>query len=96
MRFFGRTKFCFDAEMDLDDSALEPASAALLEFGGFLNFNHAQQSAIKGPGLVFFTHGHGQLHVVNRAEREMAHALILSGAKIPCAVHPSEHFLLGQ
>ena len=42
MRLPGWTKFGFDTEVDLDDSTLKPASATLLEFVGFLNFDHAQ------------------------------------------------------
>jgi hypothetical protein len=82
MRLPGWTEFCFDAEMDLDNATLKPASTTLLEFGGFLNFDHAQQSAVKGASLVFLAGGHGQLNVIDRAEREIAHASILSAGTI--------------
>lgn len=78
MRFPCGAKFRFDPEMDLDDSALKPTSAALLEFGGFLNFDHAQQSSVEGTRMVLLASRHGQLHVVDRTEWEVAHALILS------------------
>ena len=78
MRFPGWTKVGFDAEMDLDASTLKPASAALIEFRRFLDFDHAEQSAIELSRLFFFAGRHGQLHVVDRTEREIAHSMILS------------------
>jgi hypothetical protein len=95
MRLPGRTKLGLDAEMDLDDSALKPASATLLEFGGFLNFDHAQQSSIKGAGMVFLARRHSQLHVVDRTEWEVAHAMILS-VGIREQVHLPGHFSAGS
>ena len=82
MRLLGGMKFVLYAEMDFDYSTLEPASAALLEFAGFLDFDHAQQSAVKAAGLVFVASGHGQLHVVDTAEWEIPHAPILSAGTI--------------
>jgi hypothetical protein len=71
--------------MKLDDAALKPASAALLELDGFLNFDHAQQSDVKGSRLFFFACWHGQLYVIDGTKGETVHVLILS------AVFPAHH-----
>ena len=47
VRFPGRAKVKFDAEVDLYTTACKPASAALCQLRRFLYFSHAEDRAIK-------------------------------------------------
>jgi len=62
-------KVWVDPEMNLHWAACEPASTALLQFGGLVDFGHSKQAGVERARLIFHAGGHGELHVVNRDER---------------------------
>ena len=73
MRLGRWVKIVIYANVNLDCAALEPASAALGEFGRLANFDHSEQITKEFSGRVFFAGGHGQLHVIDRAKGSVVH-----------------------
>ena len=71
MGFFRGAEVFFDAEVDLDRAALEPASAAFSQFGRFGNFDHAEEIGVEGSALGLGVRRHGELHVVDGGEWEL-------------------------
>jgi hypothetical protein len=60
----------FDAEVDLDGAALEPAAATRGLNAGLGHFREAKQVAIERPRGVFSARRNGDLHMVDGAEHQ--------------------------
>ena len=63
MRFPGRTKILFHAQMNLNIAASEPETTPLGEVGRLWNFFHAEESTVELAGLIFVPFRHGKLNV---------------------------------
>jgi hypothetical protein len=82
--FLGRPKVRFDSEVNLYGVALEPTSTALCQFGRLGDFVHPKQITVKGAGAIFFSHWHGELHVIDGCER-MIHRFSYPKSLLPKA-----------
>jgi len=70
-----RTKILFHSQMNLNLSALEPASAALGELLRLRQLSHAQQVKIETPGRFLPTWRHGELNVIDSGDEDFIHSL---------------------
>ena len=61
MRFLGRVKILFDANVELLSAAFKPASAAGAQRFRLLNFPHAEKRPVELPGGGFAAFGGGEL-----------------------------------
>lgn len=68
MRFLRGTKVLLHSKVYLHGAALEPAAAALCQFGRLGNFRHAQHSGEECPRFFLLACRHRQLHVINGEE----------------------------
>lgn len=68
MGFFSRAKIFLNAQVNLNASALEPASTTFGELGGLGNFSHAEKAGVEGAGSVFRTRRHGELDMIDHKE----------------------------
>jgi len=75
MRFLRGTKIFLNAQMNLDHTALEPASAALGEFWRLGNLGHTQQFAVESSSLRFGARRHRELHVLDSTEWGIGHKI---------------------
>jgi hypothetical protein len=74
MSLLCRTKIVFYAHVNLNDAALEPASATCGKLARFWQFDHAQDFNVEMPGGFFSTHRHSQLDVINGCEYNVGHS----------------------
>ena len=75
MGFLSRAKVFLNAQVNLNASALEPASTAFCELGGLGDFSHAEKAGVEGACSVFRAGRHGELDVIDGEEAE--HKLIV-------------------
>lgn len=68
----------FDAEMDPDRAAFEPAAAPLLEIVRFLHLGEAEEVAIEAARLIFAAGRHGELDVVELKQRHVTIPILRS------------------
>ena len=66
-------KVALDTYMNLNRSALKPASAALGKLLRFLQFDHPQDISVETSSLFFPTRGHGELDVIDGGEWSVCH-----------------------
>lgn len=67
--FSGRVKVGFDAQMNLQFAALEPASAALSQLMRLRNFGNAENSLVKLAGSGLAAQRHGKLNVLESSHQ---------------------------
>ena len=73
MRSARGVKVRINPEMDLNVATREPAATALFQFGGFVDFGHAQQSGVERASLLLHSRRHGELDVIDGGKGEINH-----------------------
>jgi hypothetical protein len=73
VRLAGRPEILFNSKMNLHRPTLKPAPATFRQLRRFRHFLHSEQCPVKCARSILPIHGHGQLHMINRAERISPH-----------------------